>query len=85
MSACAAVAAHAPNKENAIRFIEYLTSESAQRYFANGNNEYPVTDLAEGSTAIESLGEFSEDKLNVDKLGSNQAKAIAIYDSVGWQ
>ena len=81
----AAVAAHAPNKENAIRFIEYLTSESAQRYFANGNNEYPVINLDEGSTAIDALGLFSEDQLNVGELGRNQAKAIAIYDSVGWQ
>ncbi|MEQ9447774.1 MAG: Fe(3+) ABC transporter substrate-binding protein, partial [Rhodospirillaceae bacterium] len=34
----------APNRENAIRFIEYLTEDKAQAYFANGNNEYPVVD-----------------------------------------
>jgi len=61
----AAVTAHAPNKENAIRFMEYLTSDSAQRYFANGNNEYPVIDLGDNSSAVQVLGAFEEDKLNV--------------------
>lgn len=81
----AALAKYAPNKENAIRFMEYLTSESAQRYFANGNNEYPIIDLGDTSSAVQSLGTFAEDKLNVGELGKNQVTAIEIYDSVGWQ
>ena len=81
----AAVTAHAPNKENAIAFMEYLSSEQAQRYFADGNNEYPVIDLGDNSSAVQSLGTFKEDKLNVGELGKNQAKAISIYDNVGWQ
>lgn len=81
----AAVTAHAPNKENAIRFMEYLTSESAQRYFADGNNEYPVIDLGDNSSAVQSLGTFKEDTLNMGQLGKQQAKAIEIYDTVGWQ
>lgn len=81
----AALAKYAPNKENAIHFMEYLTSESAQRYFANGNNEYPIIDLGDTSSAVQSLGTFAEDKLNVGELGKNQVKAIEIYDSVGWQ
>ena len=81
----AAVTAHAPNKGNAIAFMEYLTSETAQRYFADGNNEYPVIDLGDNSSAVQSLGTFKEDKLNVGELGENQAKAISIYDNVGWQ
>jgi len=79
----AAVTAHAPNKENAIRFMEYLTSESAQRYFADGNNEYPVIDLDDNLSAVQALGTFNEDTLNVGQLGEQQAKAIEIYDSVG--
>ena len=38
----AGVLTHAPNRDNAVRFIEYLTDASAQRYFAKGNNEYPA-------------------------------------------
>jgi len=81
----AAVTANAPNKDNAIKFIEYLTSESAQRYFADGNNEYPVIDLGGTSSAVQSLGTFKEDKLNVGELGRNQPKAIELFDAAGWQ
>ena len=80
----AAVTAHAPNRDNAVRFIEYLTSESAQRYFADGNNEYPVIDLVGESAAAKSLGVFKEDRLNVIELGEKQSKAISIYDAAGW-
>lgn len=81
----AAVTANAPNKDNAIKFIEYLTSESAQRYFADGNNEYPVIDLGGASSAVQALGTFKEDKLNVGELGRNQPKAIELFDAAGWQ
>ena len=81
----AAVTAHAPNKDNAIAFMEYLTSEQAQRYFADGNNEYPVIDLGGTTSAVQALGSFKEDELNVGELGKNQAQAISIYDNVGWQ
>ena len=81
----AAVTANAPNRANAIKFIEYLTSESAQSYFANGNNEYPIIDLGADTSAIQSLGTFKEDSLSVEALGENQAQAIAIYDAAGWQ
>ncbi|RKQ71379.1 iron(III) transport system substrate-binding protein [Litorimonas taeanensis] len=81
----AGVTTHAPNRENAIKFLEYLTSESAQGYFANGNNEYPVITDSITSSAVETLGTFKEDTLNVSQLGQNQADAVRIYDAVGWQ
>ena len=81
----AALAKNAPNRENAIRFLEYLTSPSAQAYFANGNNEYPVTDDAPESSAVATLGTFKEDNLNVSTFGPNQKTAIEIFDRVGWQ
>jgi iron(III) transport system substrate-binding protein len=49
----AAVTTHAPHRENAVKFIEYLTSDSAQGYFANGNNEYPVVEGVEANSAVE--------------------------------
>ena len=74
----------APNRENAIRFIEYLTEESAQSYFANGNNEYPAVEGVNASSAVESMGEFEEDTLNLSELGIHQAEAVRIFDRVGW-
>ena len=55
----AAVARHAKNREAAVQFLEYLSSDSAQRYFADGNNEYPVVaSAATENPALTSLGRF---------------------------
>ena len=75
----------APNRENAVRFIEYLTSDTAQQYFANGNHEYPVVTGLAGSEALQSLGEFKPDSLNAGQLGINQSEAVMVFDRVGWK
>ncbi|MEM9705892.1 MAG: extracellular solute-binding protein, partial [Pseudomonadota bacterium] len=80
----AGVLKNAPNRANAIKFLEYLTSEAAQKYFANGNNEYPAVSGVDASSVVEALGDFEEDTLNVAQLGQNQAEAIKIFDRVGW-
>ncbi len=79
------VVATAPNRDNAVRFLEYLTSDSAQRYFADGNHEYPVVDGLAGSSALESLGEFKADDLDAAELGVHQAEAIMVFDRAGWK
>lgn len=75
---------HAPNRENAIRFLEYLTQEKAQGYFANGNNEYPAVPGIAPTSAVEKLGAFKPDTLNAAELGKNQAEAVQIFDRAGW-
>jgi iron(III) transport system substrate-binding protein len=75
---------NAPNRENAIRFLEYLTGDTAQGYFANGNNEYPAVPGVAPTSAVASLGEFRADDLSTATIGANQAKAVAIYDAAGW-
>lgn len=80
----AGVLANAPNRANAIRFLEYLTERSAQQYFANGNNEYPVVEGTVPSSALAALGSFEEDGLNASALGRHQAEAVRIFDRVGW-
>lgn len=80
----AGVAAHAPNKENAIRFLEFMVSPEAQAIFAGANFEYPVRDGAEQSPVIEAWGKFKEDEINVAELGKNNAQAVMIMDRAGW-
>lgn len=80
----AGVVKTAPNRENAIRFLEYLTSESAQRYFADGNNEYPAVSGLEANSAVEQLGTFKPDTLNAAEIGRNQREAVEIFDRAGW-
>lgn len=74
----------APNRENAIRFLEYLTSESAQRYFADGNNEYPAVAGLKANSVVEQLGSFKPDTLNAAEIGRNQRTAVEIFDRAGW-
>jgi len=75
---------HAPNRENAIRFLEYLASDEAQSYFANGNNEWPaVPNIRLQNPALAVLGSFKEDKLNVGTLGQNQPLAQKAFNIVG--
>lgn len=76
----------APHKEAAIKFLEYLASDEAQRYFADGNNEWPAVDSVKVSNpALESLGKFKADKLPVKNLAMYQAKAQMIYDRAGYK
>jgi iron(III) transport system substrate-binding protein len=81
----AGVTAHAPNRDNAVKLLEYFTSDSAQAYFANGNNEYPVVDGVAASSVVEGLGSFKADTLNLNELGKNQARAQEIYNEVGYK
>jgi iron(III) transport system substrate-binding protein len=81
----AGVLKHAPNKANAIRFLEYLAGDFAQTHFAGGNNEYPVAATAQVDPALASLGEFKADTIGVEVLGSNQPLAQKIYDRAGWK
>ena len=76
----------APNKESAIRFLEYLASEDAQRYFADGNNEWPaVASVSVKNPALDTMGKFKPDTLSVATLAKNSAAAQRIYDRAGWK
>ena len=79
----AGIVKHAPNQANAVRFLEYLAGDFAQRLFAEGNNEYPVNGPATGP--ITALGAFTEDVVNANVLGANQASAVRIFDRAGWR
>jgi len=81
----AGVLKHAPHREAAVKFLEYLASDEAQAYFANGNNEYPVVGKVRDNRELASLGEFRKDSINVTLLGRNQAAAQQAYDRAGWK
>lgn len=80
------VARNAPNRANAIAFLEYLASPSAQAYFANGNNEWPVVKAAVADNpALASLGSFKAEQLSIASIGKNQIAAQRILDRVGYR
>ena len=76
----------AKNKDAAIKYLEYLTSNDAQTYFAEGNNEWPIVKGAVlNNNELASLGTFKMDTLNISALGKNQPAAQKIFDRVGFK
>lgn len=75
----------APNRENAIRLLEFLTSRPAQELFAKANNEYPAVQGIPLDPVVASFGNFKEDRINVAVLGRNNPTAVRIMDRAGWR
>ena len=81
----AGVAAHAPNKDAAVKFLEYLVTPQAQVYFADGNNEYPIIKNVKLSPVLESWGDYKTDAVSVTIYGEHNAEALKAMDRAGWQ
>ncbi len=82
----AAVAKHAPHRDAAVRFLEYLAGDSAQTYFADGNNEWPVVaNVRPKNPALESLGDFKTQSIPVSTIGMNQEKVQQMLDRAGYR
>lgn len=76
----------APNKGAAVKFLEYLASDEAQSYFANGNNEWPVVASVKVSNrALDQLSPFKADTLPVGELADTVAEAQKIFDRAGFR
>jgi iron(III) transport system substrate-binding protein len=77
---------NAPNKEAALKFLEYLAGDEAQAYFANGNNEWPVVKGAVTTNPeLEALGKFKADPLPIAEIGVRTPAAQKIVDRAGWR
>ena len=73
------------NKKNAQKLLEYLSSDSAQDFYASANKEYPVLKEADIADSIKDWGSFIEDDINVSKLGSLQKEAVFLAQEVGYK
>ncbi|HYC05153.1 MAG TPA: Fe(3+) ABC transporter substrate-binding protein [Azospirillaceae bacterium] len=81
----AAVAANAPNKADAVKFIEFLAGPEAQKIFADGNYEFPVVAGTPPHAVVAAWGTFKADPLNAAIYGKNNAEALKIMDRAGWK
>ncbi|MEN8893641.1 extracellular solute-binding protein [Planktotalea arctica] len=79
------IAANAPNKDNAIKFMEYLVSDQAQQYFSAGNDEYPAVPGVGLSPSVAALGLFRPDAVDLSKVAKNVPAAQEIFNQVGWE
>jgi len=78
------LAKHAPNKDNAIRLIEFLTGENAQKIYAETNFEYPVTPGVEISERVKSWGNLTPDALSLADIAKHRKTASELVDKVGF-
>lgn len=81
-----ALAAHAPNKANAIKFLEFLASPEAQAIFARANDEFPIVSSAlDDNSELKAMAGFKEAETPMSVLGTNQPEAQKIFDRAGWK
>ena len=76
--------ANAPNKDNAIKLMEFLASDKAQQLYANGNFEYPVNPRIPAAEIVRSWGSFTPDTLNVAEVARLEPAAAKLVDEVGF-
>ncbi|MFN6980107.1 MAG: Fe(3+) ABC transporter substrate-binding protein [Gemmobacter sp.] len=79
----AGVVATAPNRDNAVAFLEYLTSDAAQRIFADGNNEYPIVPGVVPTGPISAYLDVKVSGVNAAVYGTNAAAAVQVWERAG--
>lgn len=81
----AGVVRDAPNREHAIKLIEFMTTAEAQALYAVANYEYPVVDDVPLPSVLKGFGSFKEDILNAAELGEHNREAVKVMDRAGWR
>lgn len=79
------VTTSAKNKENAVKLLEYMVLDDAQRWYSSTNGEFPVKPGITASPELQSWGNFKRDPVNLSVLGKNNAQAVMLMDKAGWQ
>ncbi|MGI9385065.1 MAG: Fe(3+) ABC transporter substrate-binding protein [Methyloligellaceae bacterium] len=78
------LAKHAPHKSNAVKLMEFLSSDQAQQIYAKVNHEYPVKDGVPWSDLVKSWGDFKPDGLSLAKIAELRKKASELVDKVAF-
>ena len=80
-----ALTANAPNKENAIKLMEFLLSEEAQNCLTNTNYEYPANKNVKPSKFLSAWGNFKADYASLPLLEQHNRDALMTFNEVGWK
>lgn len=81
----AAVLKHAPNSTTALSLMEFLASESSQKWYAENNHEYPVVAGVATSELLQTFGDFKAEDVPLQQVGELNAAAIKLMDKAGWK
>jgi iron(III) transport system substrate-binding protein len=79
-----ALSKYAPNKADALKLMEFLASEEAQKIYAEANNEYPVNPKVEPSAVVKSWGKLKADTLSLENIAKYRKRASELMDKVGY-
>ncbi len=79
------VAANAPNREAAVKFLEFLSTDEAQGIFAGANHEYPAVQGVTPPADVAAFSNFKADPMPVTVYGERQAQAQGLFDQAGWR
>ncbi len=79
-----ALAKHSPNRDNALKLMEFLSSQEAQKIYAEVNHEYPVRPDVDISPVVKSWGTFEPDDINLDKIGAFREQALQIANEIDY-
>ncbi len=79
------VTASAHNLDNAVKLLEFMVGDEAQRIYAEAVNEYPVKPGVPASTAVAGFGDYKADPLDLAVIGEHNAEAVRIMDRAGWR
>jgi iron(III) transport system substrate-binding protein len=81
----AGVTAHSRQQAEAVKFMEWLSSEQAQNMFADANMEYPVNPNNTPHPTVQAWGAFKQNMMNLDQAGALQGQAIMLMDRAGYK
>lgn len=81
----AGITRHAKNEREAIRLLEWLSSEKAQKLYADVNLEYPVNPATQPDAAVAAWGAFRQNLINVAEAGRLQTRAVMLMDRAGYK
>jgi iron(III) transport system substrate-binding protein len=79
-----AMAKNAPNETNAMKLMEWLTSDKAQNLYAEVNGEYPVKPGVDPSDFVKSFGSFEADETPLSAIGAARPKAVKIMETINF-
>ncbi|MDX5335219.1 MAG: Fe(3+) ABC transporter substrate-binding protein [Marinobacter sp.] len=74
----------APNKDNAIKLMEFLSSPNAQRIYAEANAEYPANPEVKPTGMVAEWGEMNPDNLSLQEIANNRNAAVRLIDRVDY-
>ncbi|GGC78446.1 Fe(3+) ABC transporter substrate-binding protein [Marinobacter halophilus] len=74
----------APNRDNAVKLMEFLSSPSAQRIYAEANSEYPANPNVKPTGLVAEWGEMTPDSLSLQEIANNRNAAVRLVDRVDY-